>query len=119
MQIKDSRFHKVWEIEDKGNFSKVKLGDSKKDKDGNYTNCTWNAILVGKAQQENVSQNDTINIVSGQIFQDKGEDGKYYTNVTIFDLEFSNKEQKKKDDAETFDPDGFRALEDGDELIPF
>ena len=32
MQIKDSRFHKVWEIEDKGNFSKVKLGDSKKDK---------------------------------------------------------------------------------------
>ena len=100
-------------------WNKVKLGDSKKDKDGNYTNCTWNAILVGKAQQENVSQNDTINILSGQIFQDKGKDGKYYTNVTIFDLEFANKEQKKKDDAETFDPEGFRALEDGDESIPF
>ena len=64
MQIQNSRYHEVWEIEDKGNYSKVKLGDSKKDKDGNYTNCTWNAILVGKAQQENVSQNDTINILS-------------------------------------------------------
>ena len=98
---------------------KTILEEVRKDKDGNYTNCTWNAILVGKAQQENVSQNDTINILSGQIFQDKGKDGKYYTNVTIFDLEFANKEQKKKDDMETFDPEGFRALEDGDELIPF
>ena len=50
MQIQNSRYHKVWEIEDKGNYSKVKLGDSKKDKEGNYTNCTWNVILVGKAR---------------------------------------------------------------------
>ena len=33
MQIQNSKFHKVWEIEDKGNFSKIRLGDSKKDKD--------------------------------------------------------------------------------------
>ena len=118
MQIKDSRYHKVWEIEDKGNFSKVRLGDSKKDKEGNYTNCTWSAILVGKAQQENVMVGDTINIISGQVFLDKGKDGKYYPNVTIFELEFANKAEKKKDEAETFDPDGFRAIED-DELVPF
>lgn len=116
MQIKDSRFHKVWDIEDKGNFSKVRLGDSKKDKEGNYTNCTWNAILVGKAHNMGVSQNDTINILSGQIFQDKGKDGKYYTNITIFEVEFANKEQKAKDETEL----GYRMLDDDDSGdVPF
>ena len=115
MRIQNSRYHKVWEIEDKGNYSKVKLGDSKKDKEGNYTNCTWNAILVGKAHQAGVFQNDTINILSGQIFQDKGRDGKYYTNVTIFDIEFSNKEQKKQDETDL----GFRMLEDDSSDVPF
>ena len=115
MQIQNSRYHKVWEIEDKGNYSKVKLGDSKKDKEGNYTNCTWNAILVGKAHQIGVSQNDTINILSGQIFQDKVGD-KYYTNVTIFEIEFVNKEQKKQDETDL----GFRMLDDDESYsVPF
>lgn len=117
MQIQNSRFHKVWEIENKGNYSEVKLGDSRKEKDGTYTNCTWLARFVGKAhalaEDLGIVSGDTINVLSGTIFSEKGKNGTYFTKVVIFDFEVERKqEQKKKDDIETFDPEGFRALDD-------
>lgn len=103
MQIKDSKYHKVWELEEKGNLIKVKLGDSKKEKDGNYKNCTWNAILVHHARDMGIEQGDTINIISGQVFQEKVGD-KWYTNVTVFEAEIERKGEGKSKENSDFIP---------------
>ena len=87
MNISNSKFHKCWEAENKGNFTKIKFGDSKKNKDGTWTNCTWSGILVGKAHEMGLGKDDKFNIISGQVFQDKVGD-KYYTNTVIFEIEF-------------------------------
>jgi len=94
MQIKDSRFHKCWEIEDKGNVKRIKFGDSKKSKDGTYINCTWSGILVGKAKDVkakdvSINKEDVFTINSGIVFQEKYND-KWYTNVTIFDIDVTS-----------------------------
>ena len=96
MQIKDSRFHKVWEVEkdDYGN-TKLNLGDSKKNQDGTYTNWSWfGCKLVGNAKQFRVSKGDTINIKSGVIEMRQCSDGVYRPFVVIFDIEHSSNQQQ-------------------------
>lgn len=115
MQIQNSKYHKVWEIEDKGNFKKIKFGDSKKDKDGNYINCTWSGILVGKAKEIQIQVNDKFDIISGQVFSEKSGD-KWYTNVTIFDLEVT--ESAKQPDDVPFGNDDFMEIDESDS-VPF
>ena len=89
MQIKDSRFHKVWKIEiDQNGNKKVNLGDSKKNQDGTYTSWTWFFCkLVGNAKGIHLDEGDTITITSGKIEQYKAQDGTYRNSITIFDLE--------------------------------
>ena len=88
MQIKDSLYHKLWSVEDKGKVKKVKFGDRKKNQDGSYESCNWFGIVVGKAaEQFDLEEGDVFHIRSGHIFSSKGQDGNYYTNVTIFAFE--------------------------------
>jgi hypothetical protein len=110
MQIKDSRFHKCWEIEDKGNVQKIKFGDSKKNQDGTYKNCTWSGILVGKAKDVKIKKDDVFTINSGIVFQEKFND-KWYTNVTIFDIDVTSYQGPEDIFSE------FSEIEDDD--IPF
>ena len=115
MQIKDSKYHKVWKVEEKNGIKKVNLGDSKKNKDGSYDNWTWfDCMLVSSAKEVDIQEGDTITIVSGLVQKRKYE-GKYYDNVVIFDLEVTKKSEVKGDEI---NPDDFASVED-DGTIPF
>lgn len=84
------KYLKVWKVEDKGTVKIVDLGDSRKDRQGAYENCTWfGCLFCGSAAQKPIQEGDKINVTSGQIFQEKYE-GKYYTKVKVFHFETEN-----------------------------
>lgn len=116
MQIKDSRFHKVWEIKEDKGFKKLNLGDSKKNKDGGYDSWTWfDVTLVGNAKNTPVDKGDTITINSGLFTQRKYKD-KYYNDIVIFDFEVT----KKGDQPTQNQYDNYESLsEEESEDIPF
>lgn len=93
MQIKDSRFHKVWKIEvDQNGRKKVNLGDSKKNQDGTYSNWTWfYCNLVGNAKGVQLQEGDTVTIVNGKMEMYKTNEGIYKNSITIFDIEVTSK----------------------------
>lgn len=93
MQISNSKFHKVWEVElDQNGRKKVNLGDSKKNQDGTFTNWTWfYCNLVGNAKGVRIEKGDTVTIKSGKIEMYKANDGTFKNSVTIFDIEVSAK----------------------------
>ena len=93
MQIKDSKFHKVWKVEiDQNGRKKVNLSDSKKNQDGTYTNWTWFfCSLVGNAKGIQLNEGDTVTITNGKIEQYKASDGTYKNSITIFDLEVTSR----------------------------
>jgi hypothetical protein len=114
MQIKDSKYHKVWKIEEKNGMKFIDLGDSKKNKDGSYDNFSWfRCMLVTNAKQIELTEGDTITIISGIVNKRKYE-GKYYDNVVIFDLEVTKKAEKK----DGVDEDSFEEVTDSSD-IPF
>ena len=85
------KYLKVWKKQEQNGFTKLDLGDSRKMKDGTYKNWTWfGCTPVGKAKEVEVNEGDTIEIISGQVSQDKSGD-KWYTNITIFDFEVTKK----------------------------
>ena len=93
MQIKDSRFHRIWKIEvDQNGRKKINIGDSKKNQDGTYTSWTWAFCnLVGNAKGIQIEEQDTITIVSGKIEQYKNNNGEYKNSITIFEMEVTAK----------------------------
>jgi hypothetical protein len=121
MQIKDSRYHKVWKVKEENGFKKVDLGDSKKKQDGGYDNWTWfDVTLVGGAKGTPINEGDTITINSGLITQRK-YNNKYYNDVVIFDFEVTRQsDQAPQQDNQSSQDDfnGFQAI-DGDDDIPF
>ena len=111
MQIKDSRYHKVWEVKEENGIKKVNLGDSKKNKDGSWDNWTWfDCMLVGDAKKVEINKGDTITINSGQV-QKRKYKGKYYDNVVLFNIEVTDK-------SDEIDPGDFESVEE-DDSIPF
>ncbi len=98
MQIKDSKYHKVWSVEvDQNGNKKVDLGDSKKNQDGTYFNWTWKwCRLVGNAKGVHLEEGDTVTIRSGKLDQYKDKDGNYRNSVTIFDIEVTAKGQSNQ-----------------------
>ena len=99
------KFLKVWKVEEKNGFTKVDLGDSKKNKDGTYANFTWHGCtLFSDAKNVQVNEGDTVEVKSGVITQRKYED-KWYNDIAIFDLEVTKKgEAKAKEPATDFTP---------------
>jgi hypothetical protein len=93
MQIKDSRYHRIWKIEvDQNGRKKINIGDSKKNQDGTYTSWTWAFCnLVGNAKGIQIEEQDTITIVSGKIEQYKNNNGEYKNSITIFEMEVTAK----------------------------
>lgn len=66
---------KVWKVEKFDKFTKVDLGDSRKNKDGTYDKFTWfGVMLVGDAHKLGVSKDDVIEVTSAQIYQEKYND---------------------------------------------
>jgi len=118
MQIKDSRYHKVWEVKEENGFIKVNLGDSRKNKDGEYENCTWfDCLLLGKAKEFGIKKDDVVTIVSGQVFKRKYND-KWYDDIKIFEVAYSNSEQKAPSSEKP--SEGFVAIDNfDDDDLPF
>ena len=98
MQIKDSRFHKVWkiEIDRQTGRKKVNLGDSKKNQDGTWRNWTWAfCTLAGNAKGIQVSEGDTITIDNGKIEQYQNQSGEWRNSITIFDFTVTARGQQE------------------------
>ncbi len=80
------KYLKVWEVEDKGNVKLVNLGDSRKNKQGEFENCTWfRCLFVGDASRKQIAVDDKIEILSGQVFMEKYNE-KWSPKVTVFDF---------------------------------
>ena len=109
----NGKFLRVWEVEDKGNYKKVNLGDSIKQKDGTYKNFTWfNVAFVGNANIE-LREKDVIEIKSGQISMNKSEkNGQWYPNLVVFECEVT--ERKTADTKDFVEDSGFIDFEDDD-----
>lgn len=94
------KFLKAWKIEDKGNYKKVNIGDSRKNKDGSYDNFTWfGAMFVGKAKDIELNEKDTFEVKSGIIYQNK-YNNKWYTNLVIFDIGVTKKAEVEYTDLD-------------------
>ncbi len=94
MQIKDSRFHKVWKVTEQDGRKQINLGDSKKQQDGTYKNWTWFFCnLVGNAKGIQVEEGDTITINSAKIEMYQANSGEWKNSITIFDFEVTAKAQ--------------------------
>jgi hypothetical protein len=111
------RFMKAWKVEKSANYTKVDLGDSRKNKEGTYDKFTWFGVMfVGDAHKLNIAEGDTVEIVSGQIYQEKYQD-KWYTRITVFDAVVTKNEKKEKKE-EDFSFGSFEAIDD-EESLPF
>lgn len=90
-----SKFMKVWEVKESNGYTKLDLGDSRKDKDGEYEHCTWfNCLLLGEAAKKEINKGDTLDITSGQIFMRKYNDN-WYTEIKIWHLTVTKSEENK------------------------
>ena len=87
------KYLKVWKVKENNGYKKLDLGDSKKNKDGEYDNWTWfDCLLVGNAKTLEVREQDTIEIKNGIISQEKYND-KWYTRIVIFDAEVMGRKE--------------------------
>jgi hypothetical protein len=90
-------FATVWEITQKTDrYAKVRLGTSRKDKDGNYINSNWFASFVGNALQKiddlDIGEKTRIVLLNGYVCVDsvqKDGEWKNYTNMAVFDIDLA------------------------------
>lgn len=110
--INDARYIKIWKIEKKEKFIKLQCSTGDKKQDGTYENSSWFINLVGKAfdQGANLKENDTITIVQGKISNVYNkEKNTTYLNVVAFNIEA----------PESDNMEGFKAMDEGDDDMPF
>jgi len=99
LNISDTQRVTIWEIEDKGRFSLVRMSSSRKDKQTQeYKNSNWSFVrFVGKAhekiQSEGLKRQDRIVLKGATIsLEDYMEDGekKYpkHPTITVFNWEY-------------------------------
>jgi hypothetical protein len=109
------KFLKVWKVEEQNGFRKLNLGDSIKNKEGNYDSFTWFGVaLFGKAKDVEINEGDVVEVKSGIIYQEKYQD-KWYTRLKVFDIEVT-----KKFEGNVKNSDGFVPIDDDlDSSLPF
>ena len=100
------KYLKVWKKEEKNGFTKLDLGDSKKQKDGTYVNWTWfGCTLFGNAKSVDIIEGDVVEVKSGLISQRKYNE-KYYNDIVIFEIEVMQKgEPKQRTEDRDFNDD--------------
>jgi hypothetical protein len=107
------KYLKAWKVEKKDNYTKVDLGDSRKNKEGTYDKFTWfGAMFVGDAHKLDIQEGDTVEVTSGQVYQEKYQD-KWYTRLIVFGATVDKKEKKADDDF------SFGSFEELDTDVPF
>ena len=81
------KYLKVWKKTEQNGFTKLDLGDSRKNKDGTYQNWTWfGCTLFGNAKSVDIIEGDKVEVKSGIISQ-REYNGKWYNDIVIFEIE--------------------------------
>lgn len=116
----------VWNVEDKGNYSVVKLSTARKNKDsGEYINSSWSFVrFLGRAHEKvnELSERDRIVILAGSIslepYIDKEGNKAWPKNpqILVFDWEFSERKTGVKNSTRNLAND-LSLNDEGD--IPF
>lgn len=93
--FKDGNFAKVWELEDKGKWTRVNMSTSRKNKDDGTYKTDFSSKFVkfiGKAHEmaKHLKENDRIKIVECGTTVEKGNDEKWYTNFLVFNFELQD-----------------------------
>lgn len=97
MGFRVDSYAKVWEIENKGNYSEAKISISKKNKQTNQyeTEFQSKVRLVGQAHTCKVKANDRIKIKSCDVTNKYDKEKKItYTNYVIFEIETNDEPPK-------------------------
>lgn len=92
MAFSQGAFAKVWGFEDKGKYSLVSMSTSKKDHetgDYKYDFSSKFVRFVGKAHDHlaTLQENGRIKIGECAVTVMPGQDGKWYTNFTVYSFE--------------------------------
>ncbi len=122
MGFRKNAFAKVWSVEGKDNYTKVRLSISRKDKEsGEYVEDFSGFVsLIGTAHSKakSLKEKDRIQIKECDVTTkyDKEKD-KQYTYYKIFNLEILDENIKKTETDEKDENEGF--VDAGDEQIPF
>lgn len=90
----------LWSVDKQEKYSKTQISTSEKDKNGEWTNCNWNANFVGTAHTKSLAQEKTktpkrILITSGTVktrTYEKDGQKKLAVDITVFDFEYVTKE---------------------------
>ncbi len=97
MGFRVDAYAKVWEVNDKGNYSEARISISKKNKQTNQyeTDFQSRVRLVGQAHNCRVKANDRIKIKSCDVSTRYNKETKVtYTNYVIFELETDDEQPK-------------------------
>ena len=97
MGFRIDAYAKVWEVEDKGNYSEAKISISKKNKQTNEyeTDFQSKVRFVGQAHTCKVKANDRIKIKACDVSNKYDKEKKItYTNYVIFEIETDGEQPK-------------------------
>ncbi len=97
MGFRIGAYAKVWEVNDKGNYSEAKISISKKNKQTNQyeTDFQSKVRLVGQAHNCRIKANDRIKINACDVSTRYNKETKVtYTNFVIFELETDDEQPK-------------------------
>lgn len=97
MGFRVDAYAKVWEVNDKGNYSEARISISKKNKLTNEyeTDFQSRVRLVGQAHNCRVRANDRIKIKACDVSTRYNKETKVtYTNFVIFELETDDEQPK-------------------------
>ena len=112
--IKDPNkiYAKVWKVDKKENYTALRVSTGEKQEDGTWKNSNWNARLVGKAKDIDVSEGDKLIIKSAKIENpyDKKND-KEWLCIVVFDADVGSVAVKSDNE--------WQQVDDSEEILPF
>ena len=103
-------YAKVWKVDKKEKYTALRVSTGEKQEDGAWKNSNWNAKLVGKVKDMDVTKGDTLIIKSAKIENpyDKKND-KEWLCIVVFDAEVEGVKLPEWKDVQEVD----------DEILPF
>ena len=121
MGLHNGCYATCWSVEDKGNYTTVRLATTRKNKDGKFEQdfsgfCTF--IGNAKAKAAFLNEKDRIKLGSVDVTTKYDKDSKKeYVNYTVFDFEKLENSKPMENKTEPVEFDGEPA--EGEEELPF
>jgi single-strand DNA-binding protein len=129
MGFRQDAYAKVWNVEDKGNYSVVELSTSKKDKQTNEYKTDFSSKFVrfigtAHSQVKGLDKGASIKLGNCEVTNSYNKETKTsYTNFLVFSFELPNGNTSRattNSQPQKSSSDGFMNIPDGiDEELPF